>query len=501
MDPKKTFYVTTPIYYVNDVPHIGHFYTNVAADALARYHRLCGQDVMFLTGTDENSQKNVKAAEKLGRTDIQNYIDEMSAKWRETWKSLDITNDDFIRTTEERHKKAVEKFWNAVYAKGDIYQSDYEGYYCTGCEAFVLEFELVNGKCPIHKIEPEFIKEKNWFFKLSAYREKLLEHIDAHSDFIQPQSRRNEVRSYVEKFMSDVSISRESVKWGIPVPNDPKNVIYVWFDALINYISGVGYGTDEATFNKWWPVDVHLVGKDIIKFHCALWPAMLMSADLELPKTVFAHGFFTVNGDKMSKSLGNVVDPKEICSKYGIDPVRYFLLREITFGGDGNFSLDRLAERYAGDLGNEFGNLVLRVTSMLQKYSDGVVSEKTTNEINEAWSSYHKAFKELRFDIALDVIWKLIRETNQSIDTNKPWALAKEGKTNELDSLLYTWLETLRHVAWMIRPIMPDASDKILLQLKQDLNQSFEQCSFWGSLEPGLEINVSDPLFPRIENA
>lgn len=501
MDSKKTFYLTTPIYYVNDVPHIGHFYTNVAADVLARYHRLRGQEVMYLTGTDENSQKNVQAAEKLGRTDIQDYVDEMSSRWRETWTSLGITYDGFIRTTEDRHKKAVEKFWQAVQDKGDIYLGDYQGYYCTGCEAYVLESELVNGKCPIHKTVPELIKEKNWFFRLTAYRDKLLAHLDAHPEFVEPQSRRNEVRSYIEKFMADVSISRESMKWGIPVPGDAKNAIYVWFDALINYLSGVGYGSDEAQFAKWWPADLHLVGKDIIKFHCALWPAMLMSAGLPLPKKVFAHGFFTVGGEKMSKSLGNVVDPKEICAKYGTDAMRYFLLREITFGGDGDFSQDRLGERYANDLANEFGNLVNRVVSMLEKYCQGKVPAQVSAEpsLVASWEEYASAMENLEFDKVLSQIWNgMITPANQFIDKTKPWALAKEGKEEELNRVLYLLLESLRQVAWMIKPFMPESSDKILIQLNQDLNQKFDQYRTWGLLKPGTVVKVSLPLFPRL---
>jgi len=351
--PEKVnkFYITTPIYYVNDIPHIGHAYTTIAADVLARYYRMKGKEVYFLTGTDENSQKNVEAAKKVKGEELKvksekeivaEYVNEMSAKWQETWDSLDITNDDFIRTTEPRHKKAVKKFFEAVFKNGDIYKGIYEGLYCPGCEAYVSEMDLENGKCPFHKIAPKKIKEENYFFRLKKYESKLLDYIEKNPDFIEPEARRNEVVNYISHHLEDISISRLSQEWGIPVPIDKKQVIYVWFDALINYLTAVGYGTNEEKFNKWWPADLHLVGKDIIKFHCALWPAMLMSAGLPLPKKVFAHGFFTIGGQKISKSLGNVLDPVELVNKYGIDEVRYFLLREISFGEDGDISLKRL---------------------------------------------------------------------------------------------------------------------------------------------------------------
>ncbi len=495
------YYLTTPIYYVNDVPHIGHFYTTVAADVLARYRRRRGDEVMFLTGTDENSQKNVEAAAKNGYAEIQPYLDMMSGRWRETWTALDISFDDFIRTTEDRHKKAVEKFWRAVEAKGDIYQGDYEGLYCAGCEAFVLESELVDGKCAIHKKEPNRLKEKNWFFRLSGYREKLLAHIDAHPEFIQPVGRRNEVRSYVDKFMSDVSISRESMKWGIPVPGDAKSVIYVWFDALINYLSGVGYGTDDAAFAKWWPADLHLVGKDIIKFHCALWPAMLLSAGLPLPRTVFAHGFFTVNGDKMSKSLGNVVDPKGVCATYGIDPVRYFLLREIGFGSDGDFSLARLAERYAGDLGNDLGNLLHRTLSMTEKYFAGKVPAPATGDTAAVWTAYEAAMDGLDFAAALDAAWGLMRDSNRLVDTEKPWVLAKTD-TVRLANVMYTLLERLRQLSWLLEPFLPHIAPKIREQLgcaAAEQGKTWEQAKIWGGLPEGGTISKGEPLFPRLE--
>ncbi len=467
-----------------------------------------GERVFLLTGTDENSQKNVAAAEKAGQTDIKAYLDEMSGVWRRTWSELGLTFDDFIRTTEPRHLAAVEKFWKAVQANhpDDIYRGEYAGLYCEGCEAFVTENELVDGKCPIHKKEPKLLKEKNWFFRLSAYRQKLLDHIDSHPDFIRPESRRNEVRSYIDKFMADVSISRESVKWGIPVPGDEKSVIYVWFDALINYLSGVGYGTDEARFKELWPAELHLVGKDIIKFHCALWPAMLMAAGLPLPKQVFAHGFFTINGEKISKSLGNAIDPRDLIKQYGFDPVRYFLLREITFGQDGDFSVSRLADRYTNDLGNDLGNLLHRVLSMVEKYFEGKVPSpesgcaEADRDQAEAWARYERGLADLDFGAALDVIWEHLRWDNKHIDEVKPWVLAKTDR-RELSRVMYYFLEHLRHLAWMLKPLLPETADKMLVQLGLEAGGTpdWNGLKVWGLMKEGATIRKGEPLFPRLE--
>ncbi|MFA6603555.1 MAG: methionine--tRNA ligase [Patescibacteria group bacterium] len=510
MTANKKFYITTPIYYVNDRPHIGHTYTTVAADVLARYHRLLGEEVFLLTGTDENSQKNVAAAAKAGESDIGKYLDEMSGVWRQTWSELGLTFDGFIRTTEPRHIAAVNKFWEAVKTNqpDDIYRGEYSGFYCEGCEAFVTETDLIDGDCPIHKKPPKQIREKNWFFRLSSYRQRLLDHIDSHPDFIRPESRRNEVRSYVDKFMADISISRESVKWGIPVPGDPKSVIYVWFDALINYLSGIGYGTDDARFANFWPSQVHLVGKDIIKFHCALWPAMLMAAGLPLPEQVFAHGFFTINGDKISKSLGNAIDPRELVKKFGFDPIRYFLLREINFGQDGDFSFERLSGRYQNDLGNELGNLLHRVLSMTEKYFDGLVpadgggcAEAPIDQAKD-WADYEAALSQADFGAALEVIWVGLRWDNKHIDETKPWALAKTDRP-ALAKTIYYLLEHLRQTAWMLRPFMPDVSARMLEQLgaaAADAKKSWSEAKVWGGLPEGAKIAKGEPLFPRIES-
>ena len=496
------FYVSTPIYYVNDKPHIGHTYSTVAADILARYHRMLGEEVMFLTGTDENSQKGVDAAEAAGK-DTQEYIDEMAARWQQTFDSLGFTNNDFIRTTEDRHVAAATKFFKKVHDNGDIYEGEYEGLYCTGCEAFLQEADLEDGKCPNHKKEPEQIKEKNYFFKLTKYRDQLLEHIEKNPEFIMPEARRNEVISYIDNFMEDISISRSSMKWGIPVPIDEEQRIYVWFDALINYISAIGYTEETEDFEKFWPADVHIVGKDIIKFHCALWPAMLMAAGLPLPKTVFAHGFFTINGDKISKSLGNAIDPVELTEKVGIDPMRYFLMKEIHFGEDGDFSEQRLIERYNGELANDLGNLLSRTLAMTEKYFDGKVPEKADGFLAGAWPSYHEAMRTLRFHDALEVTWKIIRQANQFVEQQKPWELAKLDDKKTLGETMYVLLETLRHIAWMVYPFMPTTSEKMFEQLgleaPKEFKQSFESAWVWGELAPGGIIKKGESLFPKID--
>lgn len=492
------FYLTTPIYYVNGNPHIGTAYTTIVADVLARYHRLRGDDVFFLTGTDENSQKNVEASEKQS-IDVQTYVDQMSVCWQNTFRDLGITYDRFIRTTEGEHKKAVDKFWNAVAATGDIYLGDYDGLYCVGCEDFKQQSDLHDGKCPLHLKEPTVIKEKNYFFRLSKYRDALLSHIAANPDFINPEERRNEITSYIKNFMTDVSISRETATWGISVPTDSTHVIYVWFDALINYLTGVGYGSDEAQFARYWPADIHLVGKDIIKFHCALWPAMLLSAGLPLPKHIYAHGFFTVNGVKISKSLGNAIDPLEIIQQYGNDTLRFFLLREIPFGSDGDFSFSRMTERYNGDLANELGNLLHRVLSMIEKYTEGKVPAATQGSLNDTWSAYEKSLSTLRFHDALDAIWRVLRDANKTIDDEKPWVLATNN-TARLAEVLYTLLEQLRHVAWLISPIMPETSQKIFAQLgivENESKKTWDDAKIWGGMKEGAMIAKGTPLFVK----
>lgn len=575
------FYITTPIYYVNDKPHIGHAYTTIAADAIARWRRMCGDEVFFLVGTDENASKNADAARQRMTNDqlpitnnarevVQRYVDEMSAKWRQTWDTLGITHNDFIRTTEPRHTRAVEKFWRTVEERGDIYLGAYTGLYCDGCEAYKTESDLVDGKCPDHQRAPRKIEEENYFFRASKYRETLLQHIKDNPDFIAPAQRRHEVENYLKDHFEDVSISRQNQVWGIPVQglhaeiaggpsassrsrgtslrtNINHQVVYVWFDALINYLTAVGYGEKDPVslssrdpqsgawrshndreiasslraprndkngeFEKWWPADLHLVGKDIIKFHCALWPAMLMSAGLPLPRQVFAHGFFTVSGDKMSKSVGNAVDPTEIAGEYGNDPLRFFLLREIKFGSDGDFSLARLKERYEGDLGNELGNLVMRTIAMVERYFDGQAPDMqrlnlrtargSTSTFAAAWREYAQAMDAYDFGGALEVVWKILREGNQTIDREKPWALAKTD-VKKLGAVLHGILLSLYHVSWMLAPIMPETSEKIMAQLgfdpAKEKARPLSEIQSMRALPAGRKLTKSAPLFPRLND-
>jgi len=503
------YYLTTPIYYVNDRPHVGHAYTTIVADVLARYHRERGEEVLFLVGTDENAQKNLTAAKAAGKK-LPDYLNEMSAIWARTWDELGISNDDFIRTTETRHQQAVNKFFKAVYERGDIYQGEYEGWYCDGCEAFKSEAELIEGQCEFHKKAPRKISEKNYFFRLTNYRQALLDYYEKNPDFIRPVKRRQEVTSYVKNFLTDFSISRplSRVGCGLPLPIDQDQVVYVWFDALINYLTVAGYGSNDQKFKKWWPADLQLLGKDIIKFHCAWWPAMLMSAGLPLPQQLFAHGFFTINGDKMSKSLGNVIDPVELGKIYGNDALRYFLLREMKLGEDGDFSLNRLKERYDKDLANDLGNLLQRVLTMTEKYFFGAVPKPSAaseglDELceHDVWRDYQLAMDKLAFNEALDTIWQVICSANQLIDQAKPWVLAQENKLERLADVLYNLLETLRQIGWLLLPIMPETAEKIWQQLgllpEQEKTKSLLKAQVWGGLPAGRRLAKGSSLFPK----
>ncbi|WP_448374788.1 methionine--tRNA ligase [Fervidobacterium sp.] len=507
----KKFYITTPIYYVNAEPHIGSSYTTIVGDILARYKRMMGYDVFYLTGTDEHGQKIAQAAREKG-VEPQQLCDELAGKFKELWRDLGITNDYFIRTTDESHMKTVQFFVSKMLENGDIYKGTYEGWYCVPCETYWNEEELEHGEdekhlCPSCKREVQLIKEDNYFFRLSKYNEALLRLFKENPDFVEPDFRRNEMLKILESGLKDLSITRTTLKWGIPMPNDPEHVIYVWVDALINYISAIGYPENMETFNKWWPADVHLIGKEINRFHSLIWPAMLMSVGLPVPKKVFAHGWLTVNGQKISKSLGNAIDPREYVKKYGNDVVRYYLVRDIVFGRDGDFSEENLIKRLNSDLANDYGNLLHRTLAMIVKHFDSTIPG--LGELEEIDSSLMNDYERTRAEFirlmdaykitdALDVLWQFISTLNKYFDETRPWILAKEGNKSRLGTVLTLVSESVLKVATLVSCVMPDSSKEIYkrLSVESDFSETF--LNVWDTLR-GRKIIHGDPLFKKIE--
>ncbi|MBT3181197.1 MAG: methionine--tRNA ligase [Deltaproteobacteria bacterium] len=513
--PKK-LYITTAIDYVNSLPHIGTAYEKIGADVIARWHRLCGYDVHFQMGNDEHSINVWKAAKEKNQTPKQ-YCDDMRKKFEGVWKNLDISYDGFIQTSDPHHEQGVKKLFQTIMDKGDIYKSRYEGWYCESCEAYFTDKDLEDGLCPNHKSKPKWLAEDNYFFALSKYTNKLLKHIENNPEFILPEIRKNEIVSLLKEGLQDVSVSRSSFDWGVTLPNDPEHIVYVWFDALINYITAVGYGWDDELFNRWWPANMHVIGKDITRFHCVIWPAMLMSAGVPLPKTVFGHGFVYLKGEKMSKSLGNVVTPMDIIDKFGADPLRYYLMREGGFGRDGDFTWEHFIDRYNGDLANGIGNLVARTIGMATRYQDGKITPATSSDKSEIavsttalsqklMNNLNHETGEIEFHNALANIWEVVAAADRHVNEHKPWELAKVKKSDEINAVLWDLSSSIKSIAIALYPFIPTTSKAIWDSMGFDIFGTIEDQTFenleasWGTLDKEICVKKGDALFPRIES-